>query len=99
MPLGIDISKNCWCLPQKKILMDKEILFREQIEDPVALTELLFIQLAVHSGWYLIQKDGTREPKKVSKCHSRRQIFQICFPGLSQCPPVCYRLSAKLSWQ
>ena len=38
MSLGIDISKN-QLVPPPKILMDKEILFREQIEGPVALTE------------------------------------------------------------
>ena len=37
MSLGIDISKN-QLVPPPKILMHKEILFREQIQDPVALT-------------------------------------------------------------
>ena len=40
MSLGIDISKNQLVPPQKKILMDKEILFREQIEGPVTLTDI-----------------------------------------------------------
>ena len=41
MSLGIDISKN-QLVPPSKILMDKEILFREQIEGPVALTDINF---------------------------------------------------------
>ena len=39
MSLGIVISKN-QLVPPPQILMDKEISFREQIEDPVALTEI-----------------------------------------------------------